>query len=115
MTSDERVEIARRLRAAAKTKSGSADYLWNRLEIAVNGWKFGDAVDDSYALNNDVFARLADLIDPTCHVVTSGERRGKPIGSACSVCHAPLYPSTAWAHGMRYCAQCGSRVVSDDD
>ena len=58
---------------------------------------------------------LADLIDPTCHVVTSGEWRGRPIGSACSECHAPLYPSTEWTHGMRYCSQCGSRVVDDDD
>lgn len=115
MTSDERVEIARRLRAAAKTKSNNDNYLWRRLEIAVNGWKFGDVIDESYVFDNGVLARLADLIDPTCHVVTTGERRGKPIGSACSVCHAPLYPSTAWAHGMRYCSQCGHRVVSDDD
>lgn len=56
---------------------------------------------------------IADLIDPTCHVVTSGEWRGRPIGSACSVCHAPLYPSTAWTYGMRYCPQCGARVVED--
>lgn len=61
----------------------------------------------------DVLDHLADLIDPTCHVVTSGEWRGRPIGSACSECHAPLYPSTAWAHGMRYCTQCGSRVVDE--
>lgn len=115
MTSDERREIARRLRAAAKTKSNSSDYLWKRLEIAVNGWKFGDDIDESYVFDNDVLSRLADLIDPTCHVVTTGERRGRPIGSVCSVCHAPLYPSTAWAHGMRYCTQCGHRVVSDDD
>lgn len=115
MTSDERREIARRLRAAAKTKSNSADYLWKRLEIAVNGWRFGDGIDESYVFDNDVLARLADLIDPTCHVVTSGEWRGRPIGSACSVCHAPLYPSTAWAHGMRYCTQCGSRCVDDDN
>ena len=115
MTSDERREVAARLRKEAKTVSFNYERLWVRLEIAVNGWKFGDAVDDSYALNNDVFARLADLIDPTCHVVTTGERRGRSIGSACSVCHAPLYPSTEWTHGMRYCAQCGHRVVSDDD
>ena len=115
MTSDERREIARRLRAAAKTKSGSADYLWQRLEIAVNCWRLGAVVNESYVFGNDVLARLADLIDPTCHVVTTGESRGRSIGSACSVCHAPLYPSTAWAHGMRYCPQCGSRVVSDDD
>lgn len=64
MTSDERREIARRLRAAAKTKSSSADYLWQRLEIAVNGWKFGDDIHDSYVFGNDVLSRLADLIDP---------------------------------------------------
>lgn len=34
---------------------------------------------------------------------------------ACYECHAPLYPSTAWAHGMRYCTQCESRVVDDGD
>jgi hypothetical protein len=67
MTSDERIEIARRLRAAAKTKSNSTDYLWKRLEIAVNGWKFGDAINDSYVFYNDVLARLADLIDPEVH------------------------------------------------
>lgn len=115
MTSDERREVAARLRAQARTVSHDSDYLWQRLEIAVNGWRFGDGIDESYVFDNDVLARLADLIDPTCHVVTSGERRGKPIGSACSVCHAPLYPSTAWAHGMRYCSQCGNRVVDDDN
>ncbi len=62
----ERRAVSERLRAAAKTKSGSADYLWNRLEIAVNGWKFGDVIDESYVFDNDVLSRLADLIDPTC-------------------------------------------------
>ena len=63
---DERREVAARLRSAAKTESGSPDYLWNRLEIAVNGWRFGDVIDDSYVFYNGVFERLADLIDPTC-------------------------------------------------
>lgn len=66
-TSDERREIARRLRAAAKTKSGSADYLWQRLEIAVNCWRLGAVVNESYVFGNDVLARLADLIDPEVH------------------------------------------------
>ena len=65
-TSDERREVAARLRSAAKTDSGSPDYLWNRLEIAVNGWRFGDVIDDSYVFYNSVLSRLADLIDPTC-------------------------------------------------
>lgn len=100
MTSDERREIARRLRAAAKTKSGSADYLWNRLEIAVNGWKFGDAINDSYVFDNDVLSRLADLIDPTCTSVLAKDK--------CSVCGEPL------GSHANYCPKCGARVVDDE-
>lgn len=71
MISDkERRETAERLRVAAKTKSNSADYLWRRLEIAVNGWRFGDGIDESYVFDNDVLARLADLIEPTAHTTT---------------------------------------------
>lgn len=63
---DERRRVAERLRAQARTVSHDSGYLWKRLEIAVNGWKYGDAIDESYALDNDVLLRLADLIDPTC-------------------------------------------------
>ena len=65
----ERREIAKRLRVAAKTKSNSSDYLWRRLEIAVNGWRYGDAINDSYVFDNEVLARLADLIDEGAPVV----------------------------------------------
>ena len=108
-TSDERREVAARLRDYAQLRNCYPfEAFYVRLNIALfedNGWDRTDGY---------VFDYLADLIDPVCHVVTTGESRGKPIGSACSVCHAPLYPSTAWAHGMRYCAQCGHRVVDDD-
>lgn len=108
MTSDERREVAARLRVYSHDFDfGDSDPFWYVSKAA-----FGDVDVHTYY---SVFARLADLIDPTCHVVTSGEWRGRPIGSACSVCHAPLYPSTAWAHGMRYCTQCGSRLVDDGD
>lgn len=63
---DERREVAARLRAQARTASHDSGYLWQRLEIAVNGWKFGDDIDESYVFDNDVLSRLADLIDPTC-------------------------------------------------
>lgn len=99
-TSEERREVAERLRKA------------HGIMAFVEA--LGIDLDSDWAWT-DVSKRVADLIDPTCHVVTSGEWRGRPIGSACSVCHAPLYPSTAWAHGMRYCAQCGHRVVDDGD
>lgn len=63
---EERRRVAERLRAQARTVSHDSGYLWNRLEIAVNGWKYGDVIDESYSLDNDVMVRLADLIDPTC-------------------------------------------------
>lgn len=66
VSSDERREVAERLRKYAKTKSHSADYLWQHLEIAVNGWRVERSVDESYVFDNDVLSRLADLIDPTC-------------------------------------------------
>lgn len=107
ISDDERREVAERMR-------GPFDVCECAGHTYINGTLYGMQVcaKDELTLR-DGMRRLADLIDPTCHVVTSGERRGKPIGSACSVCHAPLYPSTAWAHGMRYCPQCGHRVIED--
>lgn len=109
VSSDERREVAERLRSAAKTESGNADYLWNRLEIAVNGWRFGDVIDESYVLDNGVLARLADLIDPTCHAVPSDggfftcSERGERIGAVLPALGTVL---------MHHCSHCGARVVS---
>lgn len=64
MTSEERREVAARLRAQARTVSHDSGYLWQRLEIAVNGWRLGAVVDESYVFYNDILSRLADLIDP---------------------------------------------------
>lgn len=112
MASDkERREIARRLRAAAKTKSNSADYLWRRLEIAVNGWRYGDAINDSYTFDNDVLARLADLIDPTCEMEAAGDVPATVKNSLetffCSECGSPIYNDV----NPSYCPYCGARVV----
>ena len=112
MTSDERIEIAERLRAAAKTKSNSADYLWKRLEIAVNGWQFGAVVDESYVFDNDVLARLADLIDPTCEMTNTSSCNGLGMwGCVCSACGANI--EYLRAKSINYCPHCGARVVND--
>ena len=121
MTScDERREAAGRMReeAAEFRRLGEEyDHVWT-VDLGDAPAEFQDVAHfaglDGVVREDELFDRMADLIDPTCHVVTSGEWRGKPIGSACSVCHAPLYPSTAWTGGMRYCSQCGHRVVDDD-
>ena len=69
---EERRRVAERLRTYAKTVSHSPEYLWMRLETAVNGWRYGAVVDESYAFDNDVLSRLADLIDPA-----SGDVEGR--------------------------------------
>lgn len=63
-TSDERRELAERLRKEAKTERCDSEALWIRLEIILNGWKYGDNSAEPYVYYNRVFARLADLIDP---------------------------------------------------
>ena len=114
-TSEERREVAARLRSAAKTDSGSPDYLWNHLEIAVNGWRFGDVIDDSYVFYNSVLSRLADLIDPTCAMEYGGYLPESVKGMLgvyfCSECGSPIYNDVEPA----YCPYCGARVVSGDD
>lgn len=122
MTSDkERREVAARLRTAAKTKSNRSDYLWRRLEIAVNGWKFGDDIDESYVFDNDVLSRLADLIDPATSATTFTPGVGLET--------YPPFPIRLWKCArcgeetiMMYyegepvaCPYCGAVVVSDDD
>lgn len=105
-TSDERREVAWRLRTEV-SEGECIDYAVCRI--------INDVLGVNGAWGAKAARILADLIDPTCHVVTSGEWRGRSIGGACSECHAPLYPSTVWTWGMRYCPQCGSRVVDDGD
>lgn len=116
MTSDkERREVANRLRTAAKTKSHSTDYLWRRLEIAVNGWRYGDAINDSYVFYNDVLARLADLIDPICEdegTIT----QDWPDGSATYLHELSCGHTceTIYAGAPAFCPYCGARVVDDE-
>ena len=53
---------------------------------------------------SDVFNRLADLIDPTCHQVIEDETQ------VCSECSEDLDEGYGWD----FCPHCGARVVRDD-
>ena len=122
----ERKEVAERLRAAAKTKSDSAYYLWKRLEIAVNGWRLGAVVDESYVFDNDVLSRLADLIDPTCSMdaIDTGEQADYECRERimhCPNCGAEfgyvLYGEdgdVSMDDKSKFCPECGKRVVDGD-
>ena len=61
--------------------------------------------DTGYHEMNDVFERIADLIDrPTCHLIEDKDGR-----TACSECGcAALYLSDA-----TYCPDCGGVIVND--
>ena len=117
-SSEDRREVAARLRSAAKTESGSPGYLWNRLEIAVNGWRFGDVIDDSYVFYNGVFERLADLIDPTCHdtlPATWDTFECSECGPQWAVSPVYIGPDGTTEHDTEkpsYCPNCGARVTS---
>ena len=73
------------------------------------GTYLGDAYTDRTA-----WARLADLIDPTCTMCDAKWDNGECTwGCICSNCHAHLEHE----HGenLRYCPRCGARVVSVDE
>ena len=118
-TSDERREVAKRLRKESKTVIRSGERLWTRLEIAVNGWKYGDDFDESYVHYNDVFARLADLIDPTCKIVTDqvddGEWGAHETYVCCSNCGNQNMFDRFTRKPHRFCPHCGARVVSGNE
>lgn len=100
MTSqEERREVAERLRKASAHRQSIRCYA---VDKALGLW-----YDDSYF--GSVFAsesvlRLADLIDPTCHVIIPNEMDGECF---CSECGALL---GEYGYTM-YCPSCGARVV----
>ena len=108
MTSREEVaknlrEAGERLDKEAPSNLTAAAYttLFELLESA------GIREGNSYS---DVFSRLADIIDPTCHDFGSEEgTNGEGYGFACSVC--------GWCGDVaspNYCPHCGARLVRDE-
>lgn len=98
-TSEERREVAARMRTYAHDfKFRGSNPFWYVVKAL-----FGDVDAHDY---NSVFARLADLIDPTCHMGPAYAG-----GFVCDRCYT-------WLPGMKkmplYCPHCGARVVSDD-
>ena len=101
MTSDERREVAARLR---KTRGIMA---------------FVDALGidpDSDWCWTDVSRRVADLIDPTCHLV------GTTLQTWTDGTHAFYHElscghtcETVWAKPPAFCNECGARVTGGGD
>ncbi len=102
-TSDERREVAARMRVYSHDFDfGDSDPFWYVAKAA-----FGDVDVHTYS----VFARLADLIDPTCEMDDAGDVPASVKDNLntffCSECGAPVYNDMS----PSYCQYCGARVV----
>lgn len=95
-SSDERREVAERLRRAADSDE------W--LDVTINNAIFGVFGE----VRRPIADTLADLIDPTSHKVIPSEIDGYVF---CSNCGAEI-----GEYGVpNYCHNCGARVVSSHD
>ena len=105
-TSDERREVAERLREYGNETLKDGSLLKTLKDVTGAGsWRY-------------VLLALADLIDPTCHVVSHGtffgsfgcEEAGTRFVLSCG--HETIvdgdYPPS-------HCSECGARVVRNDD
>lgn len=99
-TSDERREVAEMLREQAYEGYG--------INLESMLYALGLDPDDEERGDEDVFEMLADLIDPTCHVVPFDEE-GMRL-SHCSKCGQPMLKP--WPN---FCPNCGARVVERGD
>ena len=97
---------------------------WRRIADELEEWSEDNRVNvdseifDRAADFADRIRRLADLIDPTCTVVSE---RAHAVGFGCE--EAGTEFTLSCGHDVivdgelppRYCDECGARVVSDDD
>lgn len=99
-TSDERREVAERLRAGGIARNVREAYV---LLLHCVGIRPQLPADKTY---QEALSRIADLIDPTCH----DEAYGEMNGFTCSECGD-------WTQLVEpsFCPHCGARVVTGDD
>lgn len=106
-TSEERREAAERLRDYALLRSSDTfEAFFTRL----NGVLFGD--EGWKRPDGDVFARLADLIDPTCEVDYCRYLYGCCAYEYHLSCgHSVDRP---WRTPPAYCPECGARCIAGE-
>lgn len=101
-TSDERREVAARLRDSVNTGEYLDESVVNAILLTMG------------EVQRPIGSVLADLIDPTCHLVgttlqtwTDGTHAFHHELSCGHTCE------TIWAKPPEYCDECGARVVDD--
>lgn len=92
MTSNERIEIAKRLRKTRRIM----DFVYALGIDFLGDWCWAD-----------VSRRVADLIDPTCRIVSGDADNHMPHCNLCGTGNFDLLP--------KYCKGCGARIVYNEN
>ena len=92
MLSDERIEIAKRLRKTRRIM----DFVYALGIDFLGDWCWAD-----------VSRRVADLIDPTCRIVSGDADNHMPHCNLCGTGNFDLLP--------KYCKGCGARIVYNEN
>lgn len=99
--------------AAIVERFHECDYLYDNALYQI---LFGHNVPSDTTFEDDskaILERLADLIDPTCHIVDSEWDNGECTwGCICKECGAKFEHERAAF--LNYCPSCGARVVRDE-
>jgi hypothetical protein len=112
MTSDERHEVAKRLRENASKHGVTLDYLGST-QVA-SWWLLLHTIGCESNEQESAFRMLADLIDPTCRVESVEPIEYGEFNVFKLTCgHGVMRPREDMPPA--YCDECGARVVSDDD
>ena len=98
-TSDERREVAARLRADHHGYGTEYDFFLHALGMLREGRGPCDW--------DKVHKRLADLIDPTCRIVSGDADNHMPHCNLCGTGNFDLLP--------KYCKGCGARIVYNEN
>lgn len=112
-TSDERREVAERLRENADKRGVVLDYLGS--SQVQSWWLLLHTIGCESDEQEDVLNMLADLIDPTCHMTRefAETELGRVFqGWLCDECMCTADVLDA-SEPPSYCPNCGARVVDD--
>lgn len=119
-TSDVRREVAERLRFCARETNGTRDFA-----MFLNHWiGVGNVnVDGLFSVKSDrrtaemTLETLADLIDPTCHVIPGKEavaelKDGTRLTGVLLSCGHAVFGVSA-KDMPRFCCECGARITNE--
>lgn len=123
-TSDERREVAERLRE--KHRERNAPGMFEVQDVGMQAYGYLKDLESCLPDGESAFTVLADLIDPTCRIVYVDESYSTPdVGRVdewhyeCSRCcyelsDGEMYEFESGALPFRYCPECGCRVTGGE-